>query len=292
MDWNIVLGTVGVILGVVGLIYAMYITRKSKREKQLAYEVLSPVPIADVVSRESEYSLKIVYERPGEAPKTIDHAALQYLRFTNFGRAPIRKDDLTQDDPLRVVVKGGNVLDISIASVTRAVCGISLANLQQEMNGAYAHIDLAFLDYQDGALVQIVTDSIESAASLEGTIVGMPEGIFQTKEVDRTNVSGRGCIIPAVLQILAIAAVPLLYRRWAGTWENALLLLLPVGALVLPLAITLLGTFLISPLRGIRFPEPLAVPGWYHDRLSIYEYPPSARRRRLSEIDKKSKGDA
>lgn len=292
MDWNIVLGIVGVILGVVSLIYAVYVTRKSKREKRLSYEVLSPVPIAHVVSKESGYSLKIVYERPGEDPKTIDRAVLQYLRFTNFGRVPIRKDDLTQDDPLRVVVKGGNVLDISIASVTRAVCGISLANLQQEIAEAYAHIDLAFLDYQDGALVQIVTDSIESAASLEGTIVGMSEGILQTKQVDQSAVSGWGCIIPAVLQILAIAAVPLLYRRWAGTWENALLLFLPVGALVLPLAITLLGAFVISPLTGIRFPEPLAAPSWYRGRLSIYEYPPSARRRRLSEIDKKSKGDA
>ncbi len=292
MDCNIVLGIVGVILGVVSLIYAVYVTRKTKREKQLAYEVLSPVPIADVVSKESGYSLKIVYERPGEDPKTIDSATLQYLRFTNLGRAPIRKDDLIQDDPLRVVVKGGNVLDISIASVTRAVCGISLANLQQEINEAYAAIDLAFLDYQDGALVQILTDSIESAASFEGTIVGMPEGILQTKKVDGSDISGQGCIIPAFLQILAIAAVPFLYRKWSGTWHNALLLFLPVGALVLPLAITFLGTFLISPLRTIRFPEPLTAPIWYRSLLSIYEYPPSARRRRLSEINKKPQGGA
>ena len=264
MDWNIGLGVIGLVLSVISLVYAGYVTRKSRREKRLAFEQLWPVPLAQVIAPESGHSLRILYEAPGTAPREVDRAVVHFLRFTNFGKVPIRQQDLAPGDPLRLEISGGAVLDVAVPSITRAVCQVSTRMVDTLDDITRVAVRFNFLDFMDGAIIQVITDSNETALSLKGSIIGMPEGIHRVKDDPQYQaITGWGCILPIALQLSLLGAVPFLYHRWTGSWEHAWYLLLPIVALAIP-AILLLLVALVLPLRvEFKFPELLAPPTWY-----------------------------
>jgi hypothetical protein len=281
MDLGLTLGIIGTALTLISLIYAVYITRRSKREKELVYDVLEPAPIADAISKESGYSIKIIYEKPNKVSETVESVFVQYLRFTNFGRVPIKRDDSAATDPIRIEVVGSRVLDIVVASVTRDVCGIALGEVKHERGRTVASINFDFLDYLDGGLIQIVTDSADAVASLHGTVIGMPEGI-RKGEKEKTSVifPDAGCVIPLLIQIATLIAVPFLYRYLTGSWDKAWLLLLPIAALILPIALTMPVVIALLNRSARRFPKPLGPPSWYRWRSSMYDEPPNPKRMR------------
>ncbi|MHB8088415.1 MAG: hypothetical protein ACYDH2_09245, partial [Anaerolineaceae bacterium] len=230
------------------------------------------------ISKESGYSIRIVYETPDKSAKTVESVFVQYIRFTNFGDAPITKDDSAKADPFRLEVDGDKVLDISLANVTREVCQISLEPFVETNGKTVANIHFDFLDSLDGGLIQIVTEGEKAHASLHGTLVGMPQGIKQAKR-EKTSIAfpDLGCLIPIIIQIGALIAVPFIYRQLNNGWENVWFLLIPVGAFILPLTITLPFLFLLTS-RKKGFPDRLKPPSWYESRLYLYSEPGFARR--------------
>lgn len=268
----------GPIIGLASLAYAIYTRKKSRLEKNLVYEVMPPVAVAEVIKGQSAYSLKVVYERPGKAPVYIQHAFAQYIRFTNFGRIPIIKNDLANADPLRIEAAGGRVLDISLASVTRDVCQINIGQLKQENGRTLAILDFDFLDYFDGGLIQILSDTDEVQATLHGTVIGMPNGIRKAKDLFKPRSPPTwGCIIAIVVELIALAAVPLTYRFVTGTWKLVWLLGLPVAALVVPPLFFLLVFLILEPGAKFKFPEQLLPPNWYGLRRELSYRLPETR---------------
>lgn len=265
---NTWLGVGGLLVGVISLTYSIYATRKSRREKGLAYQVFSAVPVADVISGESGYSLRVTYERPGEPPVYVERAVVQMLRFTSYGRIPIEKRDLVSGDPLRVEVVDGKVLDIALASVTRDACGISLGEVVVSEEKAYVAVDFDFLDYRDGALIQILTSDHEAQLGLRGTIVGLPGGPIRVEESEETDFSGISCLFPIILQVIALVSLPFLYRFLTGGWTRVWLLLLPFGPPLAAVAATVVLWPLIVRGRGPRltFPAVLSPPAWHRAR--------------------------
>lgn len=281
MDLGLTLGIIGTALTLISLIYAVYITRRSKREKELVYDVLEPAPIADAISKQSGYSIKIIYEKPNKLSETVESVFVQYLRFTNFGRVPIKRGDSAVNDPIRVEVKGSRVLDIAVASVTREVCDITLGDARHEDGRTVANINFDFLDYLDGGLIQIVTDSPDPTASLHGTVIGMPEGI-RKGEKEKTSIifPDAGCVIPLLIQVATLIAVPFLYRYLTGSWDKAWLLLLPIAALILPVTLTMPVVIALLNRSARKFPKLLGPPSWYQWRLGMYDGPPNSKRMR------------
>lgn len=268
------LGVFGVLVSVASFAYAIYVTRRSERKKQLAYDVLPGLPIAHVMPGQGEYTLRVVYQQPGQEPVYIDRAFLHYLRFANFGRVPIRKEDRAIHDPLRVTFSTGKVLEVSMVGVTRDVCQIALSQVSREDGIVSAPLGFEFLDYLDGALVRIVTDNKDPKIALRGTIVGMSEGIRRSREVPaRRAIEGWSCIVPLLLELLALGSVPFIYRRITGSWDFVWLLALPVIALVVPFLIFLLAMILLTPRRELKFPLELSPPRWYESALAFYERP-------------------
>lgn len=275
MDTNLIVGIVGVTLTIVSLIYAIYVTRKSKQEKCLVYEVMSPVPVAEVVKSQSAYSLKVVYEKPNETPVYIKHAVAQYFRFTNFGRLPIDKNDLVEADPLRIEVTGGKVLDISLAGVTRDVCQISIGDIKANETTATANIDLVFLDHMDGGIIQILSDTANLQTILTGTIIGMPEGIKKVKDIPQNRtMNGWGCALGMIILLLSFGSVPIVYKFITGGWANVWLLSLPFAALIIPFLYIVIFFIVTEPRRKFIFPDELFPPRWYQmRRLSANRFP-------------------
>jgi hypothetical protein len=279
MDFGLAVGIIGTVITIASFVYAIIITQRSKQAKNLKYQRLPPSPIAGAISKESGYSIKIVYESPHKSTKTVDSVFVQYLRFTNFGKVPITKNDSAKGDPLRVEVKGGKVLDITLANATRDVCRISLGAASQSADKIVANINFEFLDYLDGGLVQVVTEGEHSQASLCGTIIGMPQGLIKEKG-GKTSIglSDPGCIVPIIIQVCALIAVPFIYQQLNGSWDGIWFLLLPVAALILPIAFTIPFLILIMSRKGVNFPERLSPPSWYESRLYLYNDPGLARR--------------
>jgi hypothetical protein len=133
MNWIEAIGLVGGVASTAGLLYALYYARSSRRVKLLSYEVSSPVALATAVSPEDNYSLSVIFQRTGEPEEKIGSVYVLYLKIANLGREPIRGEDIAPANPLRVVLKGVRVLDISLTSVTR---GVNRLALQEEVTSS------------------------------------------------------------------------------------------------------------------------------------------------------------
>src|SRR4051812_44885573 len=108
----------GVVAGIAtfaGVALAIYYGRREgSRQKVLGYEGnISPIPVASSASLES-YDLEVVYKPRGEPPRNIDTAFAHYLRFANFGREPIRREDIAPGNALRIEVTGTELLDARV----------------------------------------------------------------------------------------------------------------------------------------------------------------------------------
>ena len=266
MDVNIILGIIGLILSVVSLAYAVYVTKKSRREKKLVYEIMRPVPVAEVIKGAGSYTLKVVYEKPDEPPVYIEHAMAQYVRFSNFGKVPIARSDIASNDPLRLEIKGRGILDVSLAGVTRDACEISLGTISVGEGVTSASISFDFLDYLDGGLIQILSDNDNIETSMKGTIVGMPEGITQIEMPEVSEMPKWGCAIVILVFIIASLGASFVYKISTGSWENLWLLALPFGVLLITFATTIGLMVLVEPRKKFEFPEALVPPRWYHMR--------------------------
>jgi flagellar basal body-associated protein FliL len=275
MDINIILGIIGVILSVVSLLYAVYVTKKSKQERKFAYEIMPPAPIAEVLKGQSAYSLRVVYEKPGDAPVYIQHAVAEHIRFTNFGKIPINKSDIAQADPLRIEITGGQVLDVSLSSVTRAVCNIALGPINIDGNITTVPISFDFLDFLDGGLIQILSDSIRIQTTVKGTIIGMPHGIYREKETPEKEAFPKlGCAIGIIITVILLGATPFFYRYFTGSWNNVWTLLLPIIALFISYIVGAIVFFYSweRPKKEFSFPASLLPPPWYRMRQRFMRY--------------------
>ena len=266
MDINLVIGLSGIALSILSLIYAVHVTKISKHEKSLVYEVLEAVPIAEVVKGQKDYSLQLIYKQPKKEPLSIEHAFVQYIRLTNFGHTPIKYEDLASTDPLRIEAtpKKGRVLDISLSGVTRDTCKIIIDKQESTNNSVTAHINFEFLDHLDGCLVQILSDTPIIQSRLCGTIVGMPDGIKKSPDKsDGIPIPTWGCIIGVILEILAIAAAIYIYFLFVGNWGLLWILALPLIPLIMPSAIFAIFMSVFESQKGFKFPKSLLPPTWY-----------------------------
>src|ERR1035438_9891521 len=87
----------GVISGaasIVGLIYAIYYAKQSRKQKLLAYDRPAPLPLATALSPEKDYKMQILFQRGDGQEHRLHGVHVFFLRFANFGTEPIRKDDI------------------------------------------------------------------------------------------------------------------------------------------------------------------------------------------------------
>ncbi len=272
LDTNLLLGLAGLLLSIVSLLYAIHVTRISNKEKKLVYEVMTSIPVADVVRSDSSFSLKLLFENSEGEDQYIQNAAIQYIRFTNFGKIPIVKDDVSSSDPLKLIVSGGKVLDISLISATRDVCQISLDQYQVSNNIFTTTINFDFIDYLDGGLIQILSDTTQISSEISGTVIGMPLDIKKVDLSESSNMSWWSCVILALLELGGVASVPLLWKYFTGGFDKLWLLVLPIIALIVPAILFVIPYAIFNSKAKLKFPDQLITPPWY-DLRKEFMYP-------------------
>lgn len=155
------------IVGVVtlaGFALAIFIfVRERRHRKLLTFDVTGPLSLISILPDTSARKITLYYEETNHPAVKIKAAYLYYVRLANLGREPIRRPDLTDSDPLRIEVRHGRVLDCAVGNETRSVIGLSLGPLEQADNSTHSRLSFEFLDFEDGAIVRVLTES-DSAA--------------------------------------------------------------------------------------------------------------------------------
>jgi hypothetical protein len=267
MDWlNLFYIIVGLVT-IAGFVYAIDYNRRNSRRKLLTHDITSPLSLISVLSEGTEDRLSITYEREGSEPVKIENAYLYYVRVANLGEEPIRREDLATSDPLRLDILNGTVLNLASVSVTRDVLNFDLSPLAQTGEGvSSSQLSFDFLDYRDGALIKVLTDSSSSQVMLKGTIIGMPQGIARTSELD-PNISKAklftGLFVLLVTVILG-STLTVFIRQTKGALMATLCL---IATIVFSVSVCL--WMLPIQKEDKRWPDSLKFPTWFKSRYQL-----------------------
>jgi len=261
----VIIGIVTGVVGVAGIIYTIHYGRRGQRKKLLVYEVSGSIALARAFSPESDYGISVLFQRKGSIEEKIESVYTTFLKFANLGREPILDRDVAPGNAIKVSVKGTRALDIQLAGITRDVNNVCLRDQVLEEDKASAYVDFDYLDYQDGGLIKILSVGEKGDISLEGDIIGMPEGIKNIDEIrptaqatDISKVWLSACIVVGSL-ILSI----LVYYWITGNLTNVWLMFLPFGVLAIVMTIIMIIDDVRLWLRGRgSFPRSLDLPIW------------------------------
>jgi hypothetical protein len=253
-------GLVAGVATLIGLALAVYYGRREGRKRKLfVYQAnVSPYPIASSTSL-AEYRLGIRYEPRGGQPRDIENAYAHYLRFANVGREPILGTEIAPANHLRIVVADAEVLDTTIEATKRDVSRIALGKIATSADETTIPVTFDFLDYQDGALVRLLTTDRPREVTMAGDVIGMPEGIKTALELrgPRRILGTVGFVLFGLLLLGSLTLTAFTYRWVTGEWDSVWLLALPIVALIAPIAVSLFISDTVWPKETVLFPREL-----------------------------------
>ncbi len=241
-----IIGVAVGVIGVAGTVYTVYSGRRNQRKKLLVYEISDSIALAQAYSPEDDYKLSVLFERKGSTAEKIESVFTTFLKFANLGKEPIRGNDIAQSNPIKVN-------------------NVSLKNQVMGDEKTSVDVDFEFLDYQDGALIKILSVGDEGEISLAGDIIGMTEGIKNIDEIKSRiktveNIAN-GWVVLGV-EIAGLILSGFIFYWVTESWENVWLLLIPLG-IALSLLVVLLWISDWSLPRGApSFPRSLDLPRW------------------------------
>lgn len=266
MNIVVIIGiAVTVVVGVAAIICTIYYGRRGQRKKLMVYEVSESIALARSFSPEGDYKISVLFQRKGSIEEKIESVYTTFLKFANLGKEPIRGEDIAPSNPLRVSVKGARILDIQLGGITREVNNVCLRDRVFKKEQASAYVNFDYLDYRDGALVKIVSVGEAGNISLEGDIIGMPEGINNIGEI-RTK--AKPTLTGSTWSTLGFAAASFglsgfIYYWIMGGFISVSLAFLPYGILFGVIGILMIIDDVRLWARGRKsFPKSLELPKW------------------------------
>ncbi|MEO1074991.1 MAG: hypothetical protein AAFX41_03375 [Bacteroidota bacterium] len=275
MDLLQAIGLVGVLASVAGLVYAFYYAKRSQRIKLFAYESSLRVPLATAVSPEDGYELSVLFKKANQEPELIEGVDVQFIRFANLGREPIRRADIAPSNPVRIRIFGPRVLDISLAGSNRSVTNIGLSELVVKDDVSESSLTFDFLDHKDGGTIKVISAGGKGSAQIVGDVIGMPDGIKRVRDIKPRNwLGGLGIFLSVTLWLSAFAACAFAYKVLLGSWAAAWLMILPIVALILPLVLVLIVSEKFWPSNKPALPETLSIPKWFYSLRSRHTFLP------------------
>jgi len=232
----------------------------------MSYGVSENVPLASAFSTDVN-KFTVLYGPRGEQEE-IQSAFLTEFRFANFGRDSIRADDFVPRNPVKLVVEGCKVLDISMSGVAREANGIRLGEVETKGDVASVEVLWDYLDHKDGARLRILSDGRPKNLVMFGDIVGMPQGI-QNINVASPSIGQRAMLTVTLVFVLLSLCIwnAYLYKWVAGMWSHIWLLLTPMLTISLFFIISSIVMNLIIPERRGTWAPNLSFMPWYLPRL-------------------------
>lgn len=159
---------IGVGLGVIALLYALYEGTK-KRGPRLAFQHIGSRLIgesADLLPDE----LEVTY-----AGSVVKNLSLTRIVIWNSGRSPLRNSDVPATDRIKIYFQDeSEILRAEVTQVTRDVNALSIE--VDSVNRKYVEVRFDFMDPGDGSLISVWHTSQKTAPKLSGTVIGQKNG--------------------------------------------------------------------------------------------------------------------
>lgn len=190
-------GWVGAIISLVGIIAAVVTYMLTRQRTRLAYccagKRLLGLSIDDGLPADIT-----VHYRGQDIPRLTRTLVVVW----NAGEKTILGDDIVAADPLRLKLRGDDrVLAATVLKTKRDVCQIEA--LPDASCPNETHIQFAFLDAGDGAVIEVLHTSEERYVEILGTVRGLPQGLHDLGKIDAV----RTFSLPSPWIILAIGVV-------------------------------------------------------------------------------------
>jgi hypothetical protein len=164
-DINVTLTIMSLVLAVLGILSAYYFYQKSLRERKPAYAVYTTVLIGGVQNVISD--LQVLYRG-----QPVDEVSVSTVMFWNDGKETITKDDIAD----RIRFEPLNGVEILNAELVESLHPPNHFVVERATDGAKVWVDFDYLDFEQGALIQIVhTGMWGEVLKVEGSIHGVNE---------------------------------------------------------------------------------------------------------------------
>lgn len=156
----------GVGLGIFGIAATVYLYFRARERPRVAY-LRSTRALLDGDSPLSSNAVEIRY-----AGQLVPAVVRTVIALWNGGRRTIDADDVVAKDPLRIEFScETEILRARVLNCSRAVNGVRVRAGRSEVG-----LEFDFLDYMDGALIEILHTTTGAKAAIFGTVKGMPRG--------------------------------------------------------------------------------------------------------------------
>lgn len=200
MDTNIILGTSGVIIGILGLISGYIFYQRSLKYKEPTWSIKSNNLISGYSKKFK--NLKIQYNN-----NVVEKLTVSKLLFMNAGRETINRDDIAKANRLRVIpIKETQIVDAKVDTCNNESSQFSV-NISNEDKCAY--IDFDYLDHNQGAVFQIIHTGVTSNdIQILGDIKGAKNSVITKIDLDPLSTRWEGLeIISNIISIIGFILV-------------------------------------------------------------------------------------
>ncbi|GED04424.1 hypothetical protein [Bacillus atrophaeus] len=158
-------GWVGSLIGIIGIIFAVYSYSKGKIKRDFAY-LLST---RRVVGKDNFAAKDIEINIKGKSIKTLDNTI---IKIRNNGNETINGQDISAKDPIRFEVNSGEeIISATILNQTKLTNDISIKHSSNEPN--ILHIEFDYLDPGDGTAIEVLHTDNKGPHDIKGTIKGI-----------------------------------------------------------------------------------------------------------------------
>ncbi|RYZ90710.1 MAG: hypothetical protein EOP06_07575 [Proteobacteria bacterium] len=205
---------IGTVLGIAGLWFGVYSYRQSRQITRLRSmeghtALMGPSPV------EAEDRLRILFDNV-DVPRLTSSS----FGFWNDGTTTIRGDDIVKLDPLVIRVNGGSILRATMEAATRPQIDVHVREADD-----HVFFTFDYLDPGDGFKIQLLHSGKLDAASLSGSVRGLPRGV---EPFDRNATAAKWAIgLLGFLAILLLACIAggfvwVAYMVYSTPWPSNL----------------------------------------------------------------------
>ena len=203
----------GIIIGAIGLYFAWVFYKRAKPRSSLQIasdHTLLVGPVQETVAER----LRISFDG-----KVVPQVTSAIIGLWNAGTTIFRAQDFIQKDPLKLQVKDGNILQVTLESVSRESINPALTIISDQD----VIVSFDFFEPQDALTVRILHSGLPNSVSFSGTLIGLPQGLKRFQPVARRVKFSRyvDWLFFTILGSLVFAFI--IYLWVSHGWRQALL---------------------------------------------------------------------
>lgn len=195
-----ILAVSGLLVGLLGLAFAVYTWIFGRKKKEISYAVESFELIKK--KKSTVPKLKLLFDN-----QEIESLTVTKIRLWNSGNDAIRRTDIVEDKPLVISAKGTiEILEIQVEKMSDESNHFSV-----EMKDRIPIIDFKYMNKKEGAVLQVYHTGPADGFALDCKIIGGSKpknrGVSDIKIIDSLFFIVAACaIIAAIVGISVVAA--------------------------------------------------------------------------------------